>query len=189
MFLTTYLHVKADWKPTRKLNRHSVCSRVKEFCTTGWPKKHLIGAELRPFWKVKKSLSLHNGLLLFNSRTVVPSSLQEETLERIHERHQGIERCRIRINSSVWWPGVSQCIAEKVQNCTTCAKDNMPRREPLLITPLRDYPWQMKGTDLFELSGQHYLLIVDYFSRYPEIARLTSTTSAAVITSLKSIFA
>ena len=47
----------------------------------------------------------------------------------------------------------------------------------------------MIGTDLFELSGQHYLLLVYYFSRYPEIVRLTSTTSAAVITSLKSIFA
>lgn len=47
----------------------------------------------------------------------------------------------------------------------------------------------MIGTDLFEQSGEHYLLVVDYFSRFQEIAKLTSTTSAAVITSLKSIFA
>ena len=110
-------------------------------------------------------------------------------MDRIHEGHQGIERCRARINSSVWWPGVSQSIAEKIQNCTTCAKDKVPKREPLLVTPLPDYPWQMVGMDLFELLGAHYLLVVDYFSRFPEIAKLTSTTSAAVITSLKSIFA
>ena len=167
----------------------SVCSRVREFCTAGWPKKHLIGEELLPYWKVRNSLSLHNGLLLYNSRIVVPPSLREETMDRIHEGHQGIERCRARTNSSVWWPGVSQSIAKKIQNCTTCAKDKVPKREPLLVTPLPDHPWQMVGTDLFELSGEHYLLVVDYFSRFPEIARLTSTTSAAVITSLKSIFA
>ena len=62
----------------------------------------------------------------------------------------------------------------------------VPKKEPLLITPLPDYPWQMIGSDL---SGEHYLLVVDYFSKFPEIAKLTSTTSTAVITSLKSIFA
>ena len=58
----------------------------------------------------------------------------------------------------------------------------MPKKEPLLTTPLPDYPWQMVRSDLFEISGEHYLLDIDYFSR------LTSTTSAAVITSLKSTF-
>ena len=58
----------------------------------------------------------------------------------------------------------------------------MPKKEPLLTTPLPDYPWQMVRSDLLEISGEHYLLVMDYFSR------LTSTTSAAVITTLKSIF-
>ena len=44
----------------------------------------------------------------------------------------------------------------------------------------------MVGSDLFELAGEHFLLVVDYFS---EIAKLASTILAAVITSLKSIFA
>ena len=166
-----------------------VCSRVKEFCTSGWPKKHLIEAELLPYWKVRNSSSLHNGLLLYHSRIIVPHSLQDETLEKIHEGHQGIERCRTVINSAVWWPGVGQSIEEKIRNCTSCAKENVPKKEPLLTTPLPDYPWQMVGSDLFELAGEHFLLVVDYFSRYPERAKLASTTSAAVITSLKSIFA
>ena len=173
----------------RAQSSDSICSKVKGYCTSGWPKKHLIEAELLPYWKTRNSLTLHNGLLLYNSRIVVPHSLQQETLEKIHEGHQGIERCRTLINSSVWWPGVSQSIAEKIHKCTTCAKESVPNKEPLLTNPLPDYPWQMVGSDLFEMSGEHYLLVVDYFSRFPEIAKLTSTTSAAVITSLKSIFA
>jgi len=57
-----------------------------------------------------------------------------------------------------------------------------------MTSQLPEYPWQVVGTDLFEIDGTHYLLTVDYFSRYPEVNKLTSTTSATVIAALKSIF-
>ena len=47
----------------------------------------------------------------------------------------------------------------------------------------------MVGVDLFELNKVNYLLLVDYFSRYPEVIKLSATTSAAVINVMKSIFA
>ena len=34
-----------------------------------------------------------------------------------------------------------------------------------------------------------YLLVVDYFSRYPELVKLTSTTAPSVVNALKAIFA
>ena len=46
----------------------------------------------------------------------------------------------------------------------------------------------MVGVDLFELNKVNYLLLVDYFSRYPEVIKLSATTSAAVI-NVMSIFA
>ena len=73
-----------------------------------------------------------------------------------------------------------------VQNCSVCSRTVCHRREPLITTHLPDYyPWQMVGTDLFELKGSHYLLVLDYFSRYPETTKLVSTTSPFVITALK----
>ena len=56
-------------------------------------------------------------------------------------------------------------------------------------TALPDFPWQVVGSDLFELKGVHYLVIVDYYSRYPEVVKLSSTTSTAVIAAMKPIFA
>jgi hypothetical protein len=50
-------------------------------------------------------------------------------------------------------------------------------------------PWEKVASDLFEHNKQSYLLVVDYYSRYIEIARLHSTSSNAVINHLKSIFA
>jgi transposase InsO family protein len=44
------------------------------------------------------------------------------------------------------------------------------------------------GADLFQLKDSTYLVVVDYYSRYMEIQKLTSTTSAGVISALKGIF-
>ena len=53
-----------------------------------------------------------------------------------------------------------------------------------------DRPWAKVGADLFELQGQHYLLLVDYYSNFFELARLGSNTRAmCVIDAMRSQFA
>lgn len=42
---------------------------------------------------------------------------------------------------------------------------------------------------LFEWTGSSYLQIVDYYSRYIEVAKLSANTANSVITHMKSIFA
>ncbi len=173
----------------RAQSTDAVCSKVKDYCLSSWPKREKVEPELIPYWKARSYLTLKDGLLLHGNHIVIPTSLWKETLEKVHTGHQGIERCRMRIKYSVWWPGVTKQMTEMIQQCSVCAKVATPRKEPLMTTPLPDYPWQVIGTDLFEFKGVTYLLVVDYFSRYPEIAKLTSTTSLAVINILKSIFA
>ena len=41
---------------------------------------------------------------------------------------------------------------------------------------------------MFVLNGDSYLIIVDYFSRYPEVIKLKSTTSRAIIEAMKAVF-
>ena len=74
----------------------------------------------------------------------------------IGESTRGAPRHRMLPNEnqdSVWWPGVTKQMTEMIQQCSVCAKEATPRKEPLLTTPLLDYPWQVIGTDLFELKG------------------------------------
>ena len=134
-----------------------VCCKVMEYCRTGWPRKHVIPPDLIPYWKLRSSFTIYNDVLLFNERTVIPPALQKETLQKIHEGHQGIERCRTRARTSVWWPNVSKQIADMVQNCPECTRLSRQRKEPLLGTPLPEFPWKVVGTDLFELEKKHYL--------------------------------
>ena len=57
-----------------------------------------------------------------------------------------------------------------------------------MITQLPEYPWQVVGTDLFEIDGTHYLLTVDNFSIYPEVIQLTSTTVIILIIQTTQLF-
>ena len=124
--------------------------------------------DIRPYWKVRESLTIAGNLLMFNNRIiVVPPSLRSEILRKIHAGLQGIERYRMRVRESIWWRGVIYQTAQMVQQCQQCAKEAYYRREPMIKPDLPDYPWQIIRTDLFELKGHQYLLIVDYFSHYP----------------------
>lgn len=123
------------------------------------------------------------------SRVVIPAALRLEMLDRIHTGHQGISKCRERARQSLWWPGLSRQLEELVKNCSECRKFTNQRSEPLIPTALPDLPWQRVGTDLFELKGHSYLLIVDYYSRFIEVARLNRTTADEVISHTKGVFA
>ena len=85
---------------------------------------------------------------------MVPKACQIETLSIIHSGHLGIQRCKLRTQQSVWWPGVTKEIESMMQQCQICAKLTIPHKEPMIVSQPPDYPWQKVGSDLFELNGQ-----------------------------------
>ncbi|XP_077539546.1 uncharacterized protein LOC144152169 [Haemaphysalis longicornis] len=52
-----------------------------------------------------------------------------------------------------------------------------------------DRPWQHLAIDLFHCKGREHVVVVDYYSRFPKVVSLTSTTTVAVINAVKSCFA
>ena len=132
---------------------------------------------------------MENGLLLKGCRLVIPKLLQTDILQKLHAGHQGIAKCRERAKQSVWWPGLCTQLQKVVEGCHTCAKERINPKEPLLPTVFPDRPWAKVGADLFQWNENQYLLVVDYFSRFIAVAKLTSTTSLAVVEHCKSIFA
>ena len=167
----------------------AICSRLIDYCKSGWPNKSKLRGEIKKYWQFAGELSLHDDLLLYESRIVVPDAMRLVTLQKIHQGHQGIQKCRLRVNTSVWWPGVSKDVENFVKSCPDCQKSMQLPREPLIQSPLPSYPWEKVASDLFEFKKRTYILVVDYFSRYVEIQQLSSTTSTTIVTVLKSLFA
>ena len=66
-------------------------------------------------------------------------------------------------------------------------KENV-QQASLLYSEFPNRPWEKLGRDLF-FDSKCYLLVVDYHSRFIEVALLEETTSSKVISNMKSIFA
>uniref|UniRef100_A0A1X7U2S2 Integrase zinc-binding domain-containing protein n=1 Tax=Amphimedon queenslandica TaxID=400682 RepID=A0A1X7U2S2_AMPQE len=94
-----------------------VCSQVMQYVISGRRSSHQLQGELTKFWKIKIDLTIIDNLLLFRSCIVIPRGLQKEILQKVHNGHQGIVRCRQRISSAVWWPGVSSQIENYIKKC------------------------------------------------------------------------
>lgn len=105
------------------------------------------------------------GLLIKETRLVIPAGLRNYVVSKLHEGHQGVAKCRERARQRMWWPGLSQQLNELVLNCGTCIKERTNHTEPLIPTDLPERPWRKLGAYLFTLKGKMYLLVVDYYSR------------------------
>ena len=165
-----------------------ICSNLIEFCNSSWPNRNMLKGNLKKYWQFRANLTVNDDILLFGSRIVVPKAKQMETLEKIHQGHQGFQKCRSRIATAVWWLGVTKALESFIKTCTVCQKTFPQRKEPLMSSPLPNHPWEKLATDLFELNGSTYIVLVDYYSRFVEVQKLTSTTSANVIAFLKPMF-
>ena len=146
-----------------------VCKILFKYCRDGWPDKRAIDPRTKPYWEFRGELTVGDGLILCGTRLVIPEKLQAETLKKLHDGHQGIVRCRLRAKAAVWWPRISQQISDFIKKCPECSRDSTPHKEPLIPSSLPDYPWQKIATDLFTLKGTTYIVVVDYFSHYPEV--------------------
>lgn len=80
-----------------------LCSKVTEF----WDGQTSNGYS--PSWNSiwrHVDVSLYKDLFLHWNRIVTPKKQQMETLAKLHQGHQGIQRCCLQPATSVWWPGM-----------------------------------------------------------------------------------
>ena len=88
-----------------KQRNDPVLSKVIEYTSSGWPSK--VPISLKQYHSVASELSVVDNLLCKGTRIVIPECLIPDTLERIHEGHQGILRCIERARSTVRRPVIT----------------------------------------------------------------------------------
>ena len=129
------------------------------------------------------------------SRIVIPLSMRQKVLGKVHDGHLGVNKCLDRAAATVWRPGTTTHIKLLINQCEHCqVKQRMQAKEPLWTTPMPDGPWQHISADLCEFEGQDYLVIADYYKRWIEVLHLRhvggvkDTTATAIISKFKDVF-
>ena len=148
--------------------------------------------ESKTYLTVRNELTFVGYVILRGTRIVMPKSLRDRVLTLAHEEHPGIIVMKRRLRTNVWWPGIDRDVEMFCKKCYGCQLVSQPAApESMIRTELPTRPWQELACDLLGPlpSGDYLFVVVDYFSRYFEVAIMKSVISANIIASLEKIFA
>ena len=167
-----------------------VCQQLKQYCLNEWLETCKIKELVKLYRQVSSEIAIQDGLLMHNNWIIIPSLLRPEILDKIHIYWSPGHPQMPRKGTAVClWPGISKQLEDLIRSYLHCCKERLQSVEPVIPTEFPSLPWDKVATDLFVWKRNNYLLVVDYLSRYIEIAHLPKETSAEVIQQPKIIFA
>ena len=173
-------------------DRHPVLAQVKRFVQYGWPNQmDQELEELKPYWRRREELSLHDGCLLWGGRVVVPPQVREKVMLELHEAHPGVSRMKSLARQHVWWPGLDAEIEKMVKSCTACQSTrHNPQPAPLHPWEWPQRPWSRVHADYAgPFMGRMFLILVDAHTKWLDIHMTNSATSQVTIEKMRSTFA
>ena len=76
-----------------------------------------------------------------------------------------------------------------VASCCACKKfQNSQQKEPMIPSEVPPRLWHTVRADLFKVNNSWYIVIADYYSKFPFVKKLNNPTATAVINVVRSIF-
>ena len=112
-------------------------------------------------------------------------------LHELHGTHPGVAILKAMARSYVWWPKIDSVIEETVRSCPQCSNNRTaPPAASLHPWTWLSIPWQRLHVNFATYEGNHYLIVVDAHSKWPEVLGPMRTTNAeATINALRTLFA
>lgn len=167
-----------------------ILSRVIGFTRSGWPGSWKGKDEFREYFLRRGELTMEKGVLMWGHRTVIPVKFRNTLLSEIHCSHMGIVKSKALARSYFWWPGLDKCIENMIGVCTVCRENRQnPPRVDVTPWPKSDRPFNRIHIDYCgPLNGENFLIVIDSFSKWLEIARTKHITARRTIDLLKPIF-
>ena len=141
--------------------------------------------------EVYSDLWTTDGILMRNHQIVVPLSLQPRLIAIAHQGHQHSDKTLKLLRQTCWFPMMHKAVSDFVSSCISCNAAS-PHNTPVPLEPnlLPKGPWQNLHADFKgPIAGSYYLhVVIDQYSKYPEVDILKSTSFAKLQPVLDRIF-
>ena len=174
----------------KETNEDDILKKLKIQTQTGWGTKTEENPKLGKYYSMRDDITVIDELLYKDNRLIVPTTLREEFMSLAHQSHGGICACLRRMRESVYWPGITTQMKQKVKNCEICMKyqENKVIKDPLMSHDTGTTPWSKIGVDICYFDNRTLLVTSDYYSNYITVRRLRNQGTDDVINELLGIF-
>ncbi|KAK6745962.1 hypothetical protein RB195_012209 [Necator americanus] len=91
----------------------------------------------------------------------------------------------------VYWTIINRDIEEAVRHCRNCHEAaKMPKKTVFNSWTTEKKPWDRIHIDYVgPLNGRMYLVVVDAYSKWPEVFEMSSSSTTATLRELRMLFA
>ena len=69
------------------------------------------------YWNYRDNIGIQNGLLFKGLCVIIPQSMKNDMLQKIHSSHLGIDACTRKARDLLFWPGINKDIHSFIQQC------------------------------------------------------------------------
>lgn len=145
-WITSQLHISDQKQDAFKkaTAEDAEMQMLKKAVLNGWANERpMMPRSIQQYWTFREEISYEDGLLFKANKLIVPNQLRQEMINKIHESHLGIVKCKARGRDILYWPGMSTQIEDAVSRCATCNESrNTNQKEPLLQHEVPGRPWE-----------------------------------------------
>lgn len=173
IYNNTPIHLE---KVAEETNKCPILSKIKSYILSNWPNK--VESSIKPYFQVRNQLSINEGIILMDNKTVVPKSLKNQVLEILHSSHSGVVRMKQFGRQYCWWPNINIDIEATAKSCEKCCKFSISPHKSLSCWPEPDSVWSRLHADFAgPFLGSKWLIVVDAKSKFAIVKNMKNNTA------------
>ena len=134
-------------------------------------------------------MAVIDGVILKDRCIVIHNTIQKQALEQHYINHMGMDKTKLLVYESIYWPGINSDTEKHIKYCSTCLAFQPNKIKGTNNAPLNTWkPREVVGTDMFTLLNKNYLCIVHYHSKFPIIKKTEDLAAESPILHVKLFF-